>query len=298
MKKIIISLFFVSVIFSVFSQNKFDNALLWKVSGKDLSNPSYIFGTHHLIYETFIDSISGFQEALSHTEQVVGELVIKDGDENKVAIAAIMPQGKSYKEILSAGNYRKLDEMLITNMGAGLEALAQYKPGMINNLYTLRLYTSLDSSYNIMAHIPIDLHIQNLGAAQGKTVIGLETIEDQIFVLFEMEPLEDQVNSLLCMLENPEWNMQILKDMTSFYKQQALGKLYDLVYNNEEDPCPVSENRISILNDGRNNKWMKRLPTIMKEKPSFIAVGALHLVGENGLLNQLQNLGYIIEPVN
>jgi uncharacterized protein YbaP (TraB family) len=42
---------------------------------------------------------------------------------------------------------------------------------------------------------------------------------------------------------------------------------------------------------------MQKLPEIMKEKSSFIAVGALHLAGEEGLLNLLKEAGYTVEPV-
>jgi uncharacterized protein YbaP (TraB family) len=42
---------------------------------------------------------------------------------------------------------------------------------------------------------------------------------------------------------------------------------------------------------------MDKLPTMMKEKPSFIAVGCLHLVGDDGLLNRLRKEGYKVEQV-
>lgn len=53
----------------------------------------------------------------------------------------------------------------------------------------------------------------------------------------------------------------------------------------------------ATLIDDRNKKWAKQLPAIMKEAPTFIAVGALHLPGENGILNLLKQQGYTVDPV-
>ena len=47
----------------------------------------------------------------------------------------------------------------------------------------------------------------------------------------------------------------------------------------------------------RNADWLKELPAIMSETPSFIAVGALHLPGEKGVLEGLRKAGYKITPV-
>lgn len=49
--------------------------------------------------------------------------------------------------------------------------------------------------------------------------------------------------------------------------------------------------------DNRNRQWVKVLPEIMKAAPTFVAVGALHLLGENGVLNLLKQQGYTVEPV-
>ena len=58
------------------------------------------------------------------------------------------------------------------------------------------------------------------------------------------------------------------------------------------------EEEMKILLDDRNYKWMQQLPRLMQEKSLFVAVGALHLVGESGLVKQLQSKGYTVTPVN
>ena len=52
--------------------------LLYKISGKDLKKPSYIVGTFHVASSSFIDSIPGLRAAMDASEQVCGELDMKD----------------------------------------------------------------------------------------------------------------------------------------------------------------------------------------------------------------------------
>jgi uncharacterized protein YbaP (TraB family) len=52
------------------------------------------------------------------------------------------------------------------------------------------------------------------------------------------------------------------------------------------------------LLDDRNNHWIHQLPGLMKEQSLFVAVDALHLVGESGLVNGLRKMGYTVIPIN
>ena len=59
----------------------------------------------------------------------------------------------------------------------------------------------------------------------------------------------------------------------------------------------VSEEYEYAINKERNDKWLAKLPGLMSERPLFVAVGALHLAGEEGLLRQLHAMGYKVTPV-
>ena len=49
--------------------------------------------------------------------------------------------------------------------------------------------------------------------------------------------------------------------------------------------------------ENRKNAWMAKLPAIMADKPTFFAVGAIHLAGEKGLIQLLKNAGYTVEGI-
>jgi uncharacterized protein YbaP (TraB family) len=79
------------------------------------------------------------------------------------------------------------------------------------------------------------------------------------------------------------------------YRSADLNGFYEM--HREEGPCPMSAEQETALNDARNHRWLEKLPAIMADKPSFIAVGCLHLAGEVGLLAGLEKAGYTVEAV-
>ena len=304
--KLITSIFTVFVLtissfltISAQNQKEYTGALLWKISGNGLTQPSYILGTHHLAHISFVDSIPGLKDAMSSTQQTVGELLMSEQVEmqTKLQQAAMMPTGETYKTLLSADEYTTLDAGLKELFTVGLDQFSQFKPGMISMLYTITLYTKNYPEFNPMAHEAIDAYVQRIAKENGKNSLGLETVEDQIYALFDAEPLKDQAKSLACAVGNKDWAIKGLNKLNECYKAKDLSGMYNLAFNDSDDPCKMSQTYQSAINKDRNNKWLEKLPLIMKDKSSLIAVGALHLTGEEGLLYQLAKKGYKVEPV-
>ena len=278
---------------------EFTGSLLWKISGKDLKSPSYIFGTHHLTSKAIAGEISGLTKAMEETEQTIGEIVLlEQGDMAvKLQMAAMMPAGTKYSDLLSEEDYNKLDKGLKELLGAGLDQFGVLKPGMLSSLYTITLFSKMSPDYNPATHEAMDIYLQKEAHGKGKTIKGLETLEDQIEVLFNATPLKDQAESLVCTVSNPDFSKELLLSLNAYYSAGLLDKMYALSFANTNDPCPAPEEWMEALNKKRNDKWMKVLPEYIKEKSSLVAVGALHLAGEEGLLSQLKKLGYTVEAV-
>lgn len=281
------------------SQKEYTGALLWKVSGKGLTQPSYILGTHHLTHVKFVDNIPGLKEAMDNSQQTVGELLMSDQPEMQAKLqqAAMMPAGETYKSMLTEDEYTTLSTGLKDILMADLDQLAQFKPGMISMIYTIALYTKTYPEFNPINHEGIDTYVQRIAKENGKSVLGLETVEDQIYALFDSEPLKDQAKSLACAVGNTDLAVKSLEKLNKCYENKDLSGMYNLAFNDPDDPCKMSQKYQNAINKDRNNKWLEKLPQIMKEKPSLIAVGALHLAGKEGLLNQLAKKGYKVEPV-
>ncbi|MDH6308174.1 uncharacterized protein YbaP (TraB family) [Dysgonomonas sp. PFB1-18] len=277
----------------------YTGSLLWKVSGNGLTSPSYILGTHHLVHISFVNEISGLKDAMESTEQTVGEVVMSNMAtmQQKVLENAKLPEGETYQNLLSEADYKKLDEGLIALVTAGLAQYGHFKPGMLSMFYSTILYSKLYPEFNPASHEAIDAYLQRIATEKGKPVLGMETIEDQVYALFDAEPLKTQAEDLVCMVSNGENSKEQLDQLNAFYKAADLTGMYNLAYNNPDDPCPSTEIRKNVMMKDRNDRWIEKLPAIMKEKSSLIAAGALHLAGEEGLLYQLAKLGYTVEPV-
>ncbi len=276
-----------------------DNALLWKISGNGLEKPSWIFGTHHLVPLTFLDSIAGIREAFDSSEQTVGELDMSNMMQMQMEIMsrAMMPQETSYEILMNEADRAKLDSTLTSLFGMGLAQFGRLRPAMLQNLISVTLYQQYYPT--LSGGEGLDQYFQEEALKRNRPVVGLENTDDQIRMLLEMQSLERQAELLACMVNHPELLKEEMDRLQQAYLAQDLEALWAL-YTEEEpdDPCPSTDEEKYALNGARNEKWLEKLPAIMAEHSSFIAVGCLHLPGEEGVIEGLRKLGYKVEPVH
>lgn len=279
--------------------------LLWKVTGNGLEKPSYIVGTYHLAPGTFADNIKGAKDALESAEQVYGEVVATDlNDAGKLMAmqaAMMLPEGQTLDKLLNT------DEMNRLNAGMkvlfGMDMTNPMLEQQVNKLSPQALLTQL-TLISYMKKTPgfdlantIDNYFQKEAMAKGKTTGGLETMEQQVEILFKSSTLERQKELLMCFIDNMEMNEKLTDMVTKGYFSQdmkLLKEATDMKYNSSCDATQKEEDRLIY---GRNAEWVKAMPTIMKDKSTLFAVGAAHLIGEKGILELLKKAGYTVEAV-
>ena len=288
-----IQVFFVCTVSAQESSEK-TGALLWKISGNGLAQPSYIFGTHHLFPVSFLDDIAGVKQAFASCEQMVGELVMSDmlALAGEIQKAGIMPQDTTYQLLLSEDEYRFVDEQLAAFFGVGLQALGIYKPFMIDMTYMMAFYQK--TFPQTTSGDAMDSWFQQQSVSRGIPVIGLETVQDQIVAL-DIAPLKQQAADLVCSLKNTDYMASSTQKLHQLYHSADLAGVSAML--REDSPCPLSAEQETALNNARNERWLQKLPALMAEKPTFVAVGCLHLAGEAGLLVGLEQAGYTVEAV-
>lgn len=284
----------------------FSNAqLLYRISGNGLEKPSYIVGTYHLAPGSFADSIPGLTEAFGSCKQICGELDMQDAlkEENRTSFekAQFLPEGTTFSSLLTKEQMDKVNVLMRETMGVDMTnpALAaqfdKMTPAAISTTLTLLAYMKKIPNIN-----PMDLldgHLQQIAAKQGMEVKGFESVEFQASVLYGT-PLEKQVEELMCLVDNFDDAIEMAEFVTAAYFSQDLDRLQEELDGESDDPCTSSspeDNERLIYN--RNANWVKAMPEIMKEAPTFFAVGAAHLCGEKGVLRLLEAAGYKIEGV-
>jgi len=178
---------FILLLYCTGSSKGETGSLLWKVSGNGLEHPSYLFGTHHLVPVSFLDSVSGVIEAFESTEQTVGELDMSNMAEMQMKIMSesTMPAGVNYDSLLPPEDVALLDSALTRLLGVGLGQLGTLKPALLSNLISVTLYQQYYPS--LASEKSLDQYFQEEALKRTRPVIGLETTEDQLYVLLNMQ---------------------------------------------------------------------------------------------------------------
>lgn len=301
MKKVIIIILSICLTHFLFAQsNPFTGSLLWKVEGNNLDKPSYIMGTFHLFPGSYIEEVPGLNEAMNSVDQIIGEIDLLDQAASQAMMteASILPPDQSYGTLLSEDEYNQLDEGLKNYMGMGLDQLGGVKPGILSPMIAMMLYMKIDPGFNPTAFEPLDAVIQFKSNDAGKKITALETLKEQIHFLLDAQPQQWQMKSLLCTLSNMDGMAEAFVKLVNDYKVGNLDEIYNDSFVNEEDPClSFTQESKPVILDNRNKKWLEKLPQMMQDDSSLIVVGALHLAGEEGLLYQLDKMGYTVTAV-
>lgn len=278
--------------------------LLYKISGNGLEKPSYIVGTYHLAPGTFADSIPGLKDAFASCKQIYGELDMQDALSNenrdKLEKAQILPEGTTLSSLLTKEQMDRVNALMRETIGADMTnpmLAAQFdKMTPMALSTTLTVFAFIKKSPNFNPMNLLDSHLQLLAQKQGMVIKGLETVDFQVEVLYGSS-LEKQVEELMCVVDNFDDVVEMAEFVTAAYFSQDLDQLLDVTNEEGEGPCASSPESNDNLIYNRNANWVKAMPDIMRQAPTFFAVGAAHLCGDRGVLRLLEQAGYKIEGV-
>ena len=129
-----------------------------------------------------------------------------------------------------------------------------------------------------------------LAAKNNMKVSGLESLQFQIDLINKIS-IEEQIKMLTedSSNKNP---LDSYNKMLKLYKNQNLDSLKILI-DEDESMANISEDLLK----NRNTDWIPKIEKLINNSSVFIAVGAGHLAGEDGVLNLLKQKGYIVKPI-
>ncbi|MBN8578708.1 MAG: TraB/GumN family protein [Cytophagales bacterium] len=294
MKKLFRPAYFV-VLFLLLGNTLFaqsEKALLWKITGKGLREPSYLFGTYHLLTHKFLTTTPEIKEPFKQAKGVVVEMVIDSSRLQQLGMMALMPDQK-ISSLISVEEFNLVSAELEKLMGVSLTQLDQFKPVSIMVMMTL-VYAQQRNAEILAKYpgLPMDYFYAATGKMYKKEVTPLETQEEQIDLLYNSFSIEEQARQLVKYVAQKELAAQTQADLLALYLDKDLRGMYALT---ESLPTDLG-NSDALLKD-RNTKWMEVLPKLMKKQSQFIAVGALHLPGPDGLIALLRKQGFTVTPV-
>jgi uncharacterized protein YbaP (TraB family) len=272
------------------ADDKDNNSLLWKIEGRGINYPSYLFGTIHLIRSEDYFFLPHFENAFNKCEAVAFEVdmsLLEDMGKMMALIPKIMMKDDiSLRDLVSDDEYQEVKEFF-RNMGLPLLLLERIMPMFLTAFTYMDLGTNSFESGDFKSY---EMEINKMASNKGFPVYGLETVEYQISMMDSI-PYKDQAMMLVKSIRESEMSDSALDPLIQLYREQDIEGLYNAIKSDE-----ISEYEDFLL-VGRNKNWIPIMTEMMNEKPVFFAVGAGHLGGEFGVLQLLRNEGYRITPV-
>lgn len=276
---------------SELAYEKLDKALLWKITGNGLAEPSYLYGTIHIIPKEKYFLPNGTLSAIDASKQVFFEIDMKDmNDMSKqmgLLTKAFMKDDMTLKDLYTDEEYA-IVKAHFDEMGLPLFFLEKVKPMFLS------VFASGDIDPNAMQDGSIksyEMEFYEIASNSNKETGGLETIEYQMSV-FDSIPYEEQADMLLSTIQDKN-AVGSLDSMVNVYIEQDIEGMQTMF----EDEDSGVEGHEDVLLYNRNRNWIPVMSAEMKEGTTFFAVGAGHLAGPIGVIHLLKQEGYTVEPV-
>lgn len=260
------------------------NSLLWKVTGKDINQPSYIFGTIHMLPADKYFFTEKMQEALLKTDVLALEvdLNIPVTEQMKMASEMIIADGKTWADWMTKEEFALVKSAFVDSLGIKPKKVDKY--AKIKPIYVSGLILS-----ELLGKVKMyEKELTSVAKKAKKEIIGLETFQEQMEIVGSVS-MEDQIEGLK---KGTASMVRDYNEMLDAYTAQNLTELEKA--GKESDGFDKMEEELLTK---RNNRWVKTIIEMLHKTPTFYAVGAMHLVGENGLIHQLKENGYVVEPV-
>ncbi len=260
-------------------------ALLWKIEGKDLTAPSYLYGTIHAICPEEMRFTEAMTDAIGNTAQVALEL---DLDDPRLIVEmghhSFLPRDSTLNDLFSAEDFAFLESWFRDSVGMSLQPMNNMRPLFLFGLLIGKTLQCTPKSYEEL--------FMAMARRQGKEVIGIETPQEQL-AAFSVIPLKEQASMVIAMLRNMDSTRAAFRTLSQLYQKQDLDGLYRFMLDSDIEYGRYD----SALLTKRNEAWIPRILEIAAVKPTFFAVGAGHFGGKKGILSLLKKQGYRISPV-
>ena len=261
------------------------NSLLWEVSGKGLSAPSYVFGTIHMICPADMQMSEAVKQAVGNSKQVVLEMDMDDPTMAQQAQAGmLMSGGQTLQTLMSPADYAAFGTYLQAKAGLPIDKVGAIKPFFLGSMLMPALMGCQPASY--------EAAFMKMAQEQKKEVLGLETMQDQLGV-FDKIPYAAQSKMLTDMVTQEAAMKQEMQQMVGLYKTQQVEALREM---SSKSLFGFTEYN-GLLLDDRNQRWIAGIEKMAAGQPTFFAVGAAHLGGPKGVLALLRQQGYQVKAV-
>jgi uncharacterized protein len=265
----------------------YGHGLLWQIDGAGPA-PSYLFGTMHSADEEVTELASPVMDAFARAQSLSLEVIMTPEAQMSLAFAMTLSDGRTLDQVVGPDLFQRA----VTAgqpYGFGQAQLRLFKPWAIMTLLSL---PPSEVKRQAAGQKALDHRLQEEAARRGLALHGLEQIDEQISLFNDMAEA-DQIAMLDATIAQSGQVESMFEEMRSAYLDQHPARIFELMQAQQTgfDPALLETFTARLLNS-RNDRMVERMQPRLAEGGAFIAVGALHLPGDSGILKQLEGRGY------
>jgi uncharacterized protein len=274
--------------------------LLWKVSDDD--NAVYLLGSFHLLKPEDYPLSKDVDAAFADAEKLVFELSPEEMGSPQLGVlmaqAAMRTDGTQLNSELPPATVAALDAWTAANaaelqkMGMAPQVLQLFEPWFVGLMVTI---TELQKM-GLDPKLGLDAHLAARATEAGKPTAGLETGAQQIAFLDGMGS-QEQLQFLAEALSESAEGKAAMRKLHADWRAGDADALWEQMAVEMRREYPLLYQRINVA---RNDAWVPKVEQRLKADGSddtLMVVGALHLLGEDGVVEKLRAKGYKVERV-
>jgi hypothetical protein len=146
---------------------KKNKSICWEISGNGLKQPSYLFGTFHLLNDSYLLRISKWKNKFKHSKSVMVEMVV-DSSKLMGIMSKMISKDTTLDQLLSKEEYQLTADYL-KDIGYDISQFNTFKPMSLSILITTQIWAKLKPGDYNPSQLPMDMYFERLGKKQEKS---------------------------------------------------------------------------------------------------------------------------------
>ena len=268
------------------AQAQEQQGIFWEIT-PDSGRASYLLGTIHSEDPRVTQLPAPVQEKFDQAKIFCAEMQLDPATQIQMSQGMMYLDGQKLEQQIDRELYQKT-VALVADYGIPEQLVPMFKP------WAAGLLLSVPKPESGMF---LDYVLYQTAQEKGKQLCGLETPKE-VVALFDNTPMKTQVNLLRVAVREHSQLDQMVEEMLDLYLARDLDGLLEY---SEKELEKSGKDVSALVNDRlieqRNRNMLQTMQAQLKKGNAFIAVGALHLPGDVGLLRMLEAQGYRVKAI-
>ncbi|MDH5484357.1 MAG: TraB/GumN family protein [Gammaproteobacteria bacterium] len=263
--------------------------LLWKIEKPGMV-PSHLYGTMHVGDPRVVNLAAPVEQVFVKADHFVMEMLLNFRAVGVITSGSFFNDGRTLASVMQPEQYQQLLQIFKQQLFLPEKAINNMRP------WAVLMALMVPGQPQVETDSAVDMVLYRRAALRKIPLMGLESPEEQLAV-FESLSIEEQVWMLNKSVQEYGRYGSQMTSMLEAYLDRDLAALAELQEQFSYEESDIDDKFMYELIDKRNTRMVQRMQPVLQQGNAFIAIGALHLPGEKGVLHLLEQQGYSVSPV-